>query len=65
MTLRPAVLDRHIVAFHEAHFAQALAHRGRHETVAAIRRFAVEPSDHRHRRLLRARRERPRRRTNQ
>jgi hypothetical protein len=59
LTLGPAVFDRHIPALDEAGFAQTLAERGHHRGVSA-RRFAVEPSDHRHRRLLRLRRKRPR-----
>jgi hypothetical protein len=59
MTLGPAIFDRHIAAFGEAGFAQALAERGEERGVSA-RRFAVELSDDWHRRLLRACRERPR-----
>src|SRR5262249_52803931 len=59
MALGPAVFDRHIPAFDEADFAQTLAERGHPWGVSALR-FAVEKPDYRHRRLLRARRERPR-----
>src|SRR5262249_59968013 len=59
VTFGPAVFDRRVAAFDEARFAQALAERGGIRGVPA-RRFAVEPADHRHRRLLRTRRERPR-----
>ena len=59
--LRPAVFDRHVLALDIAGFLQALAERAR--TVREpVRRCAAEKPDHRHRRLLRARRERPRRR---
>src|SRR5262245_32869556 len=61
MTFSPAIFDRHVPALDEAFFASALAEGGRHGGVSA-RRLAVEKPDHRHRRLLRARRERPRRR---
>ena len=57
----PAILDRHVLALDKAGLLQALA-----ECAQAIRervgRCGVEEPDHRHRRLLRARRERPRRR---
>src|SRR6516225_7314757 len=58
MTLSPAVFDSHVLAFDIAGFLQALAKSTHH-----IRIFsgecAIEKSDHRHRGLLRARRERP------
>ena len=59
LTLGPAVLDRHVAALDIAGFAQALAECG---DVARerVRRPAVKKPDHRHRRLLRPRRERPR-----
>src|SRR5262249_48082605 len=53
--------DRHITALDEARFVQAFAERG-HDTCAQLRHTGIDKSDHRHRRLLRARRERPRRR---
>ncbi len=59
--VRPAVVDRHIAAFDEAGFAQALPER-RHELPRLVGEPAVEESDHRHVTLLGARRERPRRR---
>jgi hypothetical protein len=55
------VLDRDIPAFNEACFAQALAECGQ-ITRCGIGRSAVDESDHREPCLLRARRERPRRR---
>src|SRR5262249_38178253 len=61
MTLGPAVFDRHIAAFDEAGFAQALAKCGGKRSISCWR-FTVEKPNHRHRRLLRTRRERPRRR---
>src|SRR5262249_22005704 len=59
MTLGPAVFDRHIVAFDEAGFAQALAKCGGKRSVSCWR-FTVEKPNHRHGWLLRTRRERPR-----
>src|SRR5262245_21767835 len=56
---RPTVFDRHVLAFDVAGFAQAFAECC-HEVSARLRRTSIEISDHRHRRLLRARRERPR-----
>ena len=61
LALRPAIFDRHVPALDIAGFAQALAERGEPGSVCFGRRAVQEP-DHRHRRLLRARRERPRRR---
>src|SRR5262245_26374622 len=59
--LGPAVVDRHVLALDIAGFFEALAKSaqplGNH-----FRRSDLEKPDHRHRRLLRARRERPRRR---
>src|SRR5262245_33691698 len=57
-TLRRAVYDRHVLALDEAHVLQPLAKCAQTMRV----RFyccAEEQSDHRHRRLLRSRRERP------
>src|SRR5262249_114854 len=56
---RPAIADRHVLAVYVAGFLQSLAKRGCVEGIP-LWRCAVEESDHRHRRLLRARRERPR-----
>src|SRR5262245_48606463 len=61
MIIRPAIFDRDILALDIAGFIQALTERGREGHIARSCR-AVEKPDHRHRRLLRARRERPRRR---
>jgi hypothetical protein len=58
LILGRAVLDRDVLAVHEACFLQALAEYT--QTVRRrVRRSGVEEPDHRHRRLLRARRERP------
>src|SRR6516162_8676263 len=59
MTFRPAIFDRDILAFDGAGFLQALV-ECRYEMCIRTGRSAVEIADHRHRRLLRARRERPR-----
>src|SRR5215813_326186 len=59
LVLRPAILDRHILALDVAGFTKALAECGQISCTIDRRRAAEEP-DHRHRRLLRARRERPR-----
>jgi hypothetical protein len=48
-------LDRHVAAFDMAGFAQAITERGR-----PFGARAIEDTDNRHRRLLGARRERPR-----
>src|SRR5262249_14459345 len=62
VTLCPAILDRNVLAFDVAGFLQTLA-KGGHVTRVSLWRCAVEEPDHRHRRLLRACRERPRRRS--
>ena len=61
LTLGPAVFNRHVLALDVACLLQALAECA--QTIR-VRRQAmwVEEPDHRHRRLLRPRRERPRRR---
>src|SRR6516162_9693239 len=61
LVLRPAVLDRHILALDVAGFTKALAECGQIACTISKRR-AAEKSDHRHRPLLllRPRRERPR-----
>src|SRR5262245_2780356 len=61
MIIRPAVFDRDILALDIAGFGQALTEGGSHRRVRPGRR-TVEKPDHRHRRLLRPRRERPSRR---
>ena len=62
LTLRPAIFDRHVAAFDIAGFAQALAECAPRSGAYSAGRPAIEKPDHRHRRLLRARRQRPRRR---
>jgi hypothetical protein len=57
--VRPAILDRDVLAFGKAGFLEALLERGRHRAVTLGGR-AVEKSDHGQRRLLRQRGERPR-----
>jgi hypothetical protein len=59
LAFRPAVLDCHVLTLDVAGFLQTLAERG-DERPPPVRRSAVEETDHRHRRLLRARCERPR-----
>src|SRR5215467_6873053 len=59
MIIRPAIFDRDILALDIAGFIQALTERGREGHIARSCR-AVEKPDHRHRRLLRPRRQRPR-----
>src|SRR5262249_35990187 len=59
MPLRPAVFDRHILAFDKTSLSQSLAKRQQTGGVQ-IGRIAAKKPDHRQRRLLRARRERPR-----
>src|SRR5262247_4018333 len=54
LVLRPAILDRHILALDEVGFTKALAECGQISCTIDRRRAAEEP-DHRHRRLLRAR----------
>src|SRR5262245_17827688 len=62
LVLRPAILDHDILALDVAGFAEALA-ECRQIACTIDRRRAAEKSDHRHRWLLRVRRQRPRRRT--
>jgi len=59
LILRPAILDRHILAFDVPAFADALPECG-HKTCSVGGRRAAEELDYRHRRLLRARSQRPR-----
>src|SRR5262245_23519840 len=59
LVLRPAILDRHILALDVAGFTKALPKCGQIACTISKRRAAEEP-DHRWRSLLRARRERPR-----
>jgi hypothetical protein len=58
LTLRPAVFDRHVLALDVANLFHALAELA-YTVRQPVRRPAVEKSDHRHRRLLCVRRERP------
>src|SRR6516162_4586322 len=58
MIIRPAVFDRYILALDIAGFGQALTEGRSHRRVRPGRR-TVEKPDHRHRRLLRARRDGP------
>src|SRR6516165_4422811 len=60
LTDRPAVFDHHVLALDEAAFVQAPAERG--ESYGIIGRSEAKKANHRHGRVLRARRERPRRR---
>src|SRR5262249_15939041 len=55
-----AVLDRHVLALAIAALFQPLAEEGHYAGILGLARLASEPSDYRHRGLLRARRERPR-----
>ncbi len=57
LALQPVVLDRYALALEVAGFVEALAERG---GKGRIGRPGIDESDDRHRRLLRARRERPR-----
>jgi len=59
LILRPAVFDRNVSAFVVADFAQALTKRGDIRR-PRFGRKAVDKADHRHRHMLRVRRERPR-----
>jgi len=59
MTFSPAIFDRHVAAFDEAGLAQAFAECGDIGSPSGWC-FTVEKPNDRHRRLLRARRERPR-----
>src|SRR5262249_57381492 len=59
VALGPAIFDDHVAALDIAGFAQSFTDR-RHHMSARPWRTTVEISDHRSRRLLPARRERPR-----
>ena len=59
LILGPAVFDRHVLALDIAGVFEALTKSAQTLRVA-VGRYGAEESDHRHRRLLRARRERPR-----
>src|SRR6516162_3762508 len=60
--LRRAVFDRDVLTLDVAGFPQPMA-KGGHEVRYVGKRRAAQKPDHRHRRLLRPRRQRPRRRT--
>jgi hypothetical protein len=62
VTLRPMVFDRDVLALDVASFANALLKCGP-EVLVLFGRAEIHETDHRHRRLLRARSERPRHRT--
>jgi hypothetical protein len=59
LTLGPAVFDRYVSALDVACFGQASVKCG-HLLACGFERQRIDKSDHRHRRRLRARRERPR-----
>ena len=61
LVLRPAILDHDILALDVAGFTNALPECC-HETCSVGKRRTAEKPNHRHRGLLRARRERPSRR---
>jgi hypothetical protein len=61
LSIRPPVLDRHVPSFDIALSIQSPAKRRQHVGIG-FGIPAAEPADHRHRRLLRPRRHRPRRR---
>ena len=61
LALQPVVLDRHVLALDVAGFVEAFTERSG-KARGGLGRPAADEADHRHRRLLRARRERPRRR---
>src|SRR5262249_32906733 len=58
MALSPTVLNREVLAVDQTRFTQALPKRC-HTIGVGLRRAGAEKANHRHRRLLRARRERP------
>src|SRR5262245_12271616 len=61
MAIGPTVLNREVLVVDQTRFTQALPKRC--DTVGVgLRRAGTEEADHRHTRLLRARRQRPRRR---
>ncbi len=62
LTLRPAELERHVLPFLITALSKALANCG-YLLDPFSSRTGIEETDHWHRRLLRPRRERPRRRT--
>ncbi len=60
LVLRPAILDHDILALDVTGFTNALPECGQKDCTIGRRPRAAEEPDHRHRRLLRARRKRPR-----
>jgi hypothetical protein len=56
LTLEPMVLHRHVLTLDVAHFVETLAERA---NTRRVERSGTDESDHRDRRLLRARRKRP------
>src|SRR5262249_22187156 len=58
LPVSPAVFDRDVLTFHKSGFVEAFAEGGQIEPIV-VERTDTEKSDHRQRRLLRARRERP------
>src|SRR3974377_2352877 len=62
VALRPAVFDCHVLALDEAGFFETLPKRG-HKVRGVPGRCRVDKTNHRHRRLLRVRGERPSNRT--
>src|SRR5260370_30075483 len=60
LVLRPAILDRQILALDVAGFTKTLAECGQIACTIDRRPRATEEPDHRHRGLLRPRRKRPR-----
>src|SRR5262249_58990107 len=63
LIIGPAILDDDVLTLDKASFFEALAKSTQTVLDHRARRSVVEEPDHRHCRLLRARRERPRRRT--
>src|SRR5262249_40672611 len=59
LIVRPAIFDRYVLALNVAHFTQASA-EWHYVTCALFRRTKGEIPNHRHRRVLRTRRHRPR-----
>ena len=58
VAFRPAILDRHVLALDQAGFVEAFAKTG-DEWCPGSRRCTAEKPYYRHRRLLRARSDRP------
>src|SRR6516164_1332972 len=61
LPVSPAIFDRDVLTFHKSGFVETFAEGGQIEPIV-VERTDTEKSDHRHRRLLRVRRERPHRR---